>query len=231
MSGEFYLNDSKHFIIQIVNDGVRIFDANNEGLPTSNEITLIKYSSLKNNENSGYIGNELDNPDTNLFNNFDKVKPILVICLQENLIITKEYQIYRFVKSESGFKIYDVKVIYNNNKKEIDYDYYLNQLEMGKNVEIDGYNIDKQSFDLCISDENNINLLNDRKLRNIYLNLVKKYKENTSEEIQGGSSNAKVKIRTSGFVNKIFMISLAGFAIGIVATLIMIIAIKYLFYK
>lgn len=226
MSGEFNLGE-QHFIIQIVDSNIRIFTTNQYGMP-DNEITIINYDDTN---DKNYISYDMDDSLKNLINNLNKSYPLLCISLQENIVITKDYQIYKIIK-QNGYKIYRVPVQYNNIGNKENNDLLLEKLDMGRSITKNGFVIEKESFDLCLRDETILNSISDLQLKNTYLELINSYKNRNTDK-QGGSGDVDAKVKSkrrgSGFINNILVMSLAGFTTGVVFTLIFIIIRRYLF--
>lgn len=227
MDGDFYLDNNRHFIVQIVDRNVRIFIANKQGLPTI-ELSLIPYDVFNNKD---YVRHGIDNSFINLVNNLNSNCPLFAISPQERILITSDFKILYVVKN-NGYSVYPVNVKYDNKiysdnklKKIID------DLNLGYEVNIDGYTINKDGFYTCLNDPSVLNRISDEKVKKIYFKLVDFYNKNNKTDLQGGSGseNAKVKIKRAGFANRLFMICLAAFSTGIIVAFIFIVINKYLF--
>ena len=204
MSGDFYLDNNRHFIVQKTDNDVSIFIANKDGLPTI-LLSPISYESFKSKD---YVRYEFDTSFINIIDNINVNCPLLYIYPQEQLLITTDFKILYVVKN-NGYSVYPVNVkydtnIYNNEK----YKNIIERLELGSDVNIDGYTINKNSFYMCLNDPSVLNKISDDKVKNIYYNLIDFYNKNNKTDLQGGtgSENAKVLVKHSGFGNRIFVL-------------------------
>lgn len=121
----------------------------------------------------------------------------------------------------------------DNNQQKITEEKYktlYNKILNDQTFNIGNINLSYDIIKEYSKDESLLNNIEDNKIKEVFINLIKLYKINqkNNEEIPGGSSNAKVKVKRAGFASRLLILSLAGFTTGIVVTFVFIILKKYL---
>lgn len=120
----------------------------------------------------------------------------------------------------------------NSSNTDEKYSILYNKLINGQTINIGNFILSYEILKQIVLDENIINQIHDQEIKDILLKLITIYKndKNNYEEITGGSSDSKAKVkRRAGFANKMFMISLACFSFGIIVALIVVVLNKFVF--
>lgn len=227
MDKEFIIDDKK-YILNIKDNNVRIFLADNKGNP-SIELNLTLYDDLN---DKAYVTYDIKKSFITSLDYFNNQYPIHSFSYTKKLIITKDYNIYLLKKNNGLFSVYKVSTKdFENNDTGNNYNQLLNELLLGKTINVGSYIMSSDSFYKFLTGEVSIDIIDDNDSKNIILSLINNYKRLFGNNISEGTGaeNAKIKVRKAGFINKLFMISLSCFTAGIVVTLIFVIIKKYLF--
>ncbi len=231
MDREFRIGD-KYFILKEKDNKVRIFLADKKGNPYF-ELALIPYDDLN---TKAYLSYDINPTFIKSINSFNNTYPVESVAYLEKIIVTKDHKLYLLVKNNNRFGVY---LIETNEVKDLNncnnYNYLLNKLLNGETVNIDNYILSRENFYNILSNPKIIDGIIGENAKNVVNSLVILYKkifgvqEKNVTDGGSGSENSKVKVRKAGFANKMFMISLSCFSLGIVIALIIVLLNRYVF--
>lgn len=223
----------ENYIMNINNKDIKIFKPKKNN-PVGEDVVIYKISDLTNYD---YMKFDLT-PRQKMFANMFFKLPIKLsyICFQENFAIDESNNILYFAlnNKKNGYVLNIIKPnIIDKNIIELQdkYKTIIDTLNSGEDVLIDGLCISSDKYRKCTEDSAQIEIFNyNEKLKSIYINLL------TFDQKINSTYDENKKIlksthfqRNYGFINKIFIIALSGFTLGIIISLLIIIFKKNLF--
>lgn len=222
----------ENYIMNINDNDIKIFKPMKNN-PVGVDVVIYKISDLNNYD---YMKFDLT-PKQKMFANMFFKLPIKLtyICFCENFAIDESNNILYFTLNNKKNR-YDLNVIKPNiiDKNIIElqdkYKTIIDTLNSGKDVLIDGLHISSDNYRKCVEDSTQIEIFNyNEKLKSIYINLLTyNQKINSVSDINYGIKSTQYQ-SNYGFINKIFIIALSGFTLGIVIAFIIVIFKKNLF--
>lgn len=238
-NGYFNLMSGKYFMIQVKDNKVRIFGVDSNGWPDTNkELSLYSYDDLKRNN---YLLSDTDPRLIQRLNEFNEQDPLRYVNTAEKIAIDGNYRLFCFFDYQGVIQFKQIEVNYqevknsaNNveDKKDIDYKNIFEELDLHGMVKIANYDITKEGFDMCLRDPSILNTVNmNSELRQIYQDMISAHYQMQRTDNSGGNSGSKAKTKIKsgghgGYTINLFAISLAGFTLGIISSLIIILIQK-----
>lgn len=223
-----------NYIMNVKNNEIKIFKPSNNN-PVGEDVVIYAINDLK---NCDYMKFDLTKQRKMFIDMFFKLPlKLTYICFSESFAIDESNNIVYFIlnKEKNGYNLKIIKpTIIDKDIYELENKYreIFNLLGSDNDVEIDGIKISNEFFKKCIEDSTIIETLNyNEKLKNMYITLLTYYEKlyNTSyNEIKKEKKLIKNN-NDNGFVNKLFIVSLAGFTFAILIIVIILIVKKSMF--
>ena len=189
MIGRFILDDYRHFVIEFKNSDVLIYAADHNDYPTI-PLFLTPFNDI---ENQKYLN--IDKSFNTIINNINIKYPILKICYEEKLIITKNHKVYLISQKNNMNNIREVVIEYTKEDDKSKYAKLLDRILNGEQIHLGSFLIDLETIKKCVNNSDILNSIQDEETKMTISSIVDIYKETIKDKLNSFANlNEKNKI-------------------------------------